>query len=588
MLQYYGDQLAIPAQIIVQQRDRGATSTSLARDARRAPRRPRVEVRAAERGDKRRILELAERNARLALDQEKLKAERRRQQRVEALDGLQEALGLDALPLRIECFDISQPDGHPHGRLDGRLRGRRAEEVRLPPLHDPRPRGRRPRRLRGDGGGPRPAPGAVGGPAGPQPARPQAQRVVRDAAEPHRHRRRPRPARRPACARCEGFRDRGVAVVSLAKRIEEVFVPGRREPIVLAHDTPELQLLQRVRDEAHRFAITHHRIRRDRAMTASILDDLPGIGPARKRALLNALRLARGGARRHPRAARGASPACPARPRATCARTCTARATEPSIIHSGSPACPTTRTHFPTWPSRPSDAAGCASAAATATPRRQPPSTATASVRRSRLEDLVVITGFSGAGKSTAMDVFEDAGYFCVDNLPPEMIRALVELFVHEGSKVERAAVVSDVRGGDYFEALRAVLDDLAALGARATACCSSTPTSETLLTRYKETRRRHPLAPRVERRRRASPPSARCSSRCASAPTSSSTRPASRRTCCGARSPTSSSPRAPATRLAVTLESLRLQARPRRATPTSSSTCASCPTRTTSPTCAR
>ena len=64
------------------------------------------------------------------------------------------------------------------------------------------------------------------------------------------------------------------------------------------------------------------------------------------------------------------------------------------------------------------------------------------------------------------MNVFEDAGYFCVDNLPPEMIRALVELFVHEGSKVERAAVVSDVRGGDYFEALRAVLEDLEALGA--------------------------------------------------------------------------------------------------------------------------
>ena len=69
--------------------------------------------------------------------------------------------------------------------------------------------------------------------------------------------------------------------------------------------------------------------------------------------------------------------------------------------------------------------------------------------RESSLEDLVVITGFSGAGKSTAMAVFEDAGYFCVDNLPPEMIRSLVELFMHEGSKVERAAVVSDVRGGE-------------------------------------------------------------------------------------------------------------------------------------------
>src|SRR3712207_5335906 len=70
-----------------------------------------VEVRAAERGAKRRILELAERNARLALDQEKLRAERRRQQRVEALSGLQRALGLDALPVRIECFDISHLGG---------------------------------------------------------------------------------------------------------------------------------------------------------------------------------------------------------------------------------------------------------------------------------------------------------------------------------------------------------------------------------------------------------------------------------------------------------------------------------------------
>jgi UPF0042 nucleotide-binding protein len=112
-----------------------------------------------------------------------------------------------------------------------------------------------------------------------------------------------------------------------------------------------------------------------------------------------------------------------------------------------------------------------------------------------RLEDLVVITGYSGAGKSTAMNVFEDAGYFCVDNLPPEMIRGLVELFVHEGSKVERAAVVSDVRGGDYFEAFRAVLEDLEALGLRHRVLFLEAA-EDSLLTRFKETRRRHPLAP--------------------------------------------------------------------------------------------
>ncbi|HTA34351.1 MAG TPA: RNase adapter RapZ [Solirubrobacteraceae bacterium] len=116
-------------------------------------------------------------------------------------------------------------------------------------------------------------------------------------------------------------------------------------------------------------------------------------------------------------------------------------------------------------------------------------------VIESRLEDLVVITGFSGAGKSTAMNVFEDAGYFCVDNLPPEMIRSLVELFVHKGSKVERAAVVSDVRGGVYFEALRAVVDDLDALGLTHHVLFLEAA-EQTLVTRYKETRRRHPLAP--------------------------------------------------------------------------------------------
>ena len=112
----------------------------------------------------------------------------------------------------------------------------------------------------------------------------------------------------------------------------------------------------------------------------------------------------------------------------------------------------------------------------------------------SSLRDLVVITGFSGAGKSTAMNVFEDAGYFCVDNLPPEMIRSLAELFMHEGSKVERAAVVSDVRGGVYFEALQEVLDELQSLDISHRVLFLDA-SEAALLTRYKETRRRHPVA---------------------------------------------------------------------------------------------
>lgn len=112
---------------------------------------------------------------------------------------------------------------------------------------------------------------------------------------------------------------------------------------------------------------------------------------------------------------------------------------------------------------------------------------------QTRIRDLVVITGYSGAGKSTAMNVFEDAGYFCVDNLPPEMIPGLVDLFAHPGSKVQRAAVVCDVRGGTYFESLAGAVDSLEAAPHRILFLDAA---EDTLLNRYKETRRRHPLAP--------------------------------------------------------------------------------------------
>jgi len=110
------------------------------------------------------------------------------------------------------------------------------------------------------------------------------------------------------------------------------------------------------------------------------------------------------------------------------------------------------------------------------------------------MQDFVVITGFSGAGKSQAMACFEDAGYFCVDNLPPEMIAQLAELFEHEGSKVERAAVVSDVRGGEYFDGLVKVLDELVDRGSPHRLLYLEAA-ADVLVNRYKETRRRHPLA---------------------------------------------------------------------------------------------
>ena len=93
------------------------------------------------------------------------------------------------------------------------------------------------------------------------------------------------------------------------------------------------------------------------------------------------------------------------------------------------------------------------------------------------------------------MAAFEDEGYFCVDNLPSEMIRSLVDLFMHAGSKVANAAVVSDVRGGSYFEGLAQMLDDLRSSGVRHRVLFFEAE-EQTLLTRYKETRRRHPLTP--------------------------------------------------------------------------------------------
>jgi UPF0042 nucleotide-binding protein len=108
---------------------------------------------------------------------------------------------------------------------------------------------------------------------------------------------------------------------------------------------------------------------------------------------------------------------------------------------------------------------------------------------------VVVITGHSGAGKSEAIAAFEDGGYFCVDNLPPRMIGSLGELFRHPGSGVERAAVVSDVRGGEYFDELLHVLDDLESAGL-APRVVFLEADEQTLVDRYKETRRRHPLAP--------------------------------------------------------------------------------------------
>ncbi len=294
ILQYYTSAMMVPPLLVVQHE---LPVTDGLKQALTSRRDGTVEIRAPERGDKRRILELAERNARLALDQERLRSERRRQQRVEALDGLQQALGLDTLPLRIECFDISTLMG------TNTVASMVVFEGGAPKKSDYRRF-----KIRGeiDGHGNGNGAGRMGEPddfAAMEEvlSRRLAQWERQRDLSPHEKDYDPSFAALPNLIVIDGgrgqlsaglralhaFRERGVFVISLAKRIEEVFTAGSGEPLRLPHDAVELQLLQRVRDEAHRFAITHHRIRRDRAMTASILDELPGVGPARKRALLN-------------------------------------------------------------------------------------------------------------------------------------------------------------------------------------------------------------------------------------------------------------------------------------------------------------
>lgn len=108
--------------------------------------------------------------------------------------------------------------------------------------------------------------------------------------------------------------------------------------------------------------------------------------------------------------------------------------------------------------------------------------------------EVALITGLSGAGKSEAVATFEDAGYFCIDNLPPQMLPNMVELFVLEGSRVNRAAVVLDARGGRYFEHLDRALDLLRNSDV-AVKVVYLEATDEALVARYQATRRPHPLS---------------------------------------------------------------------------------------------
>jgi excinuclease ABC subunit C len=283
LVQYYSAAPAIPRLIVVGPALR--KRASLLAEALSAQRGGTVEVRVSERGSKRRLRELAERNAVLALAQDKLRQERRRAQRVDSLSSLQDALGLDSLPVRIEGYDISNIGGEHTVASMVVFQGaapRKADYRRF--------------RVRGD---------RTRGPDDFSSMEEVLSRRVSQLLEqsdrsPHDAERDESFAAVPDLIVIDGGKgqlsagmkvlgplvDRGTAVIGLAKRLEEVYLPGRSDPLEISQDSEGLQLLQRVRDEAHRFALDHHRGRRSKAMTGSLLDELRGVGPVRKRALL--------------------------------------------------------------------------------------------------------------------------------------------------------------------------------------------------------------------------------------------------------------------------------------------------------------
>jgi len=255
-----------------------------------------VSLRVPRRGDKRALLETVARNAAETLALHKTRRASDLTTRSKALNEIQDALGLDDAPLRIECYDVSNLQGtHVVASMvvfeDGLAR--KSEYRRfaikgfdgtddISAIHEVI--GRRFRRYLAERektgeldilGDPEAAEGPVV--TGQKKFAYPPNLVVVDGG--------PLQAAAAARALAElGIDD--VAVCGLAKRLEEVWLPGEEYPVILPRSSEGLYLLQRVRDEAHRFAITYHRAKRGKAATASALDDVPGLGPARRAALL--------------------------------------------------------------------------------------------------------------------------------------------------------------------------------------------------------------------------------------------------------------------------------------------------------------
>lgn len=303
LTQFYGEQAAlagaaddahqpVPKEILVPELP---AEVELLQEWLCALRGSRVQIRVPQRGDKRALAETVARNAAEAFTQHKLRRAGDLTARSAALQEIQDALGLDSAPLRIECVDVSHVQGtNVVASLvvfeDGLAR---KSDYRRFEIRDGAAGGdvasiaevvrRRFRRYLAEtgpgqnGSEPEHRPGID-----PETGRPRKfayppNLLVVDGGQPQ--------VEAAADVLAElGVTD--VAVCGLAKRLEEVWLPAEPDPVILSRTSEGLYLLQRVRDEAHRFAITYHRQRRSKGMTKSALDDVPGLGPSRRAALL--------------------------------------------------------------------------------------------------------------------------------------------------------------------------------------------------------------------------------------------------------------------------------------------------------------
>jgi excinuclease ABC subunit C len=274
--QFYARATSIPRQILVPFQLTEATDLEAFLSGRRGG---PVHLLVPQRGERRELMALATRNASETLAREQARWLADQGKTLAALEELAAALELPGPPFRIECYDISNVQGSDSVGSMVVFEEGKPRTGGVPPVQDPD--GRRGERLRVAPGG-----AAAAVPAGTERGGGECRGAALGDAGSRDHRRRQGPGRGGQGGPRRAGPPRPAARPGLAKEREELFLPERSDPIVLPPTSSALYLVQRLRDEAHRFAITYHRDLRSKRQTHSAFDDLPGVGPKRRRALL--------------------------------------------------------------------------------------------------------------------------------------------------------------------------------------------------------------------------------------------------------------------------------------------------------------